>query len=195
MWYNSIEIKSEDAMDKDTFTGGVAPGGLTDHTEIKILICFLLCEAGTMTHDGILEALAGHGFANYFECADALSGMEAAGHIIRQDDSYTVTDSGRDIARLLIEDVPLTVRERALQSAHDIVRRTRMQNSHKVGIVETENGFKVRCTVCESSGNEIFALEMDAPSRSAAQHIRDNFVDHAEDIMRYCITKLSGEQL
>lgn len=182
-------------MDKDTFTGGVVPGGLTDHTEIKILVCYILCEAGPMTHDDMLEALAGHGYANYFESADALSGMLAAGHLSQEGAVYSVTDTGRDIVRVLADDVPLTVRERALHSARDIARRARNRTSHKVGIAETETGFKVRCAVCEASGDEIFALELDAPSRSAAQRIRDSFVDNAEDIMRYCITKLSGEQL
>lgn len=182
-------------MDKDTFTGGVMAGGLTDHTEIKILICHILCDVGQLGRDDLLEALAGHGFANYFESADALSAMVAAGHIVQQEDVYTVTDSGREIAQVLLDDVPLTVRERALDIARKTARRARNRNSHKVGIIKTGTGYKVRCAVCEAAGNEIFALEVEALSRSAAQNIRDRFIDNAEDIMRYCITTLSGEQL
>jgi hypothetical protein len=182
-------------MERDTFTAGVVPGGLTDHKEIKILLCHVLCEPGFMFHDDLLEALTGLGYANYFECADALAGLVAAGHIRQDDTRYSILESGREIARTLIDDVPLTVRERVEGSARTLVRRARNRNSHKVGIIETDLGYRVRCTVCDSMGNELFAVELDAPNQRTAQVVRDNFVDQAEDIMRYCITILTGGAL
>lgn len=184
-------------MDKNTFTGGVVPGGLTDHTEIKILICFVLSELDTsVSHDDLLEALTGQGYANYFESANALSDLVEAGHLTQaQNNTYCIMDTGRGIAKTLIGDVPLTVRERVLRSAKELVRRNRNRTSHKVAMIETESGYKVRCTICDTAGNELFALELDAPTKHIAQRIRENFVAYAEDIMRFCIVKLIEEEL
>lgn len=183
-------------MDKNTFTGGVVPGGLTDHTEIKILICFVLSELDApLSHDDLLEALAGKGDANYFESASALSDLVEMKHISQVDHTYSVLTSGKEIAKTLIGDVPFTVRERVLLAAKEFARRNRNRNYHKVSMVETDNGHKVRCTVCDSAGNELFAVELDAPTKRIAQRIRENFVAHAEDIMRFCIVNLVEEDL
>jgi len=184
-------------MDNDTFTAGVVPGGLIDRTQIKILICHILNELEIpIFHDDLLEALTSKGFANYFECADALSELVEAKHIQQNDDrSYAILDQGRKNADILAGDVPLTVRERAFKSARDLAQRTRNLISHKVYVTEIENYFKVRCTICDSSGNELFAVELDAPTKSTAQRIRENFVQKAESVMRYCVTELVNEEL
>lgn len=184
-------------MDKDTFTAGVVPGGLTDYTEIKILICYVLNELhAPLLHDDLLEALTRQGYVNYFESASALSDLLEAGHIAQDSESqYMILASGSEIAAVLAEDVPTTVRERVLLSAQELARRQRNRNVHKVAILETDLGYKVRCTVCDMAGNELFAVELDAPSKRVAQRIRENFVTYAEDLMRFSITKLVGEEL
>lgn len=184
-------------MDKNTFTAGVVPGGLTDHTEIKIMICYVLTELDApIAHDDLLEALTGKGYANYFECANALSDLLETKHVYQDlDNGYCVLDSGRKIAQTLIDDVPITIRERVLLSAKELARTTRNRKSHKVSIIEVESGYKVRCSVHDFSGNELFSVELDAPTRSMAQRIRENFVAKAEDVMRFCITTLIDEEL
>ena len=184
-------------MDNNAFTAGVVPGGLTNYTEIKIMICYLLGALGQpFHHDDMLEALAGQGYANYFESAGALSDLLDAGHIAQDiDGRYTLRPSGSEIAQVLLDDLPVTVRERVLFRARELARLRRNQKSHRADITETENGFHVRCAVTDTAGHELFALELDAPSRSMAQRIRDNFVAHAEGIMRYCITTLTEEEL
>ncbi len=181
-------------MERDTFTAGVVPGGLTDHRVIKILVCHVLDRVGALSYNDLLESLAGSGYANYFECTDAIAALVEAGHLKQTGDIYTVTPSGTEIAQILVEDVPLSVRDRVVENAEALALRSRNRNSHKVAIMETDSGYKVRCAVCDAAGNELFAMEMEAPTQRAAQAIRDNFVDRAEKVLRYVFTELIGEQ-
>ena len=182
-------------MDNNTFTAGVVPGGLTDHSEIKIMLCYVIGKLDhPIGHDDLLEAFTSKGYANYFECADAISDLISAGHLCHNANGlYSLMDSGNEIAATLAEDLPLTVCERILTSANKLARKTRNSASHKAVITENEKGYTVRCTVNDSSGTELFAVEIDASTQSIAQRIRDNFVAKAEDIMRYCITSLTDE--
>ena len=41
----------------DAFTAGVRPGGLTDSTEIRLLLCYLVKNAGPITRTEIENAL------------------------------------------------------------------------------------------------------------------------------------------
>ena len=184
-------------MEKNTFTAGVVPGGLTDHSEIKIMFCYIVGKLDyPINHADLLEAFASKGYANYFECADALSDLVAAEHLYQDAEGfYSVKATGKEIADTLSEDLPFTVRERILAAASELARNTRNSKSHKAVITETKNGYSVRCTVNDSAGNELFAVELDAPSQRLAQRIRDNFVAKAEDVMRYCITSLTDEDL
>lgn len=48
----------------DAFTAGVRPGGLTDSTEIRLLLCYLVKNAGPITR--IENALMEEQLVNYF---------------------------------------------------------------------------------------------------------------------------------
>ena len=41
----------------EAFTAGVKPGGLTDDTQIRILLCYLIKTAGPLTRDTLQGAL------------------------------------------------------------------------------------------------------------------------------------------
>ena len=43
----------------DAFTAGVRPGGLTSSTEIRLLLCYLVKNAGPITRQEIENALMG----------------------------------------------------------------------------------------------------------------------------------------
>ena len=61
-------------MDNDAFSLGVAPGGLKDRAEIKLMVCYLLKTLNkSLTRTQISEILQYNEIANYFEISvDAL---------------------------------------------------------------------------------------------------------------------------
>lgn len=56
----------------DAFTAGVRPGGLTDSTEIRLLLCYLVKNAGPITRTEIENALMEEALVNYFEIGSCL---------------------------------------------------------------------------------------------------------------------------
>ena len=184
-------------MPGEAFTAGVEPGGLIDPTQIKILVCYLLREAAQpMLKDDILAAVSAQGDANYFEMADALSELQRLGHVIDDDEWYTLAPSGEDIVRQLEGDVALTVRERTSASAKELARRRRSEQNNRVTITDSAaGGCTVRCAVCERSGQELLCVTLEVPSRKEALQVRDRFIDNAEEVLRANYELLLGASL
>ena len=56
----------------DAFTAGVRPGGLTDSTEIRLLLCYLVKNAGPITRTEIENALMEEALSIILRSAPAL---------------------------------------------------------------------------------------------------------------------------
>ena len=105
------------------FSAGVRFGGLTDRTEIKILICYLLTNAQQpLTSQQIIDTLIGQQLVNYFELQDALSHLSSQNIISEKDGIYSITDEGRDISKQLEKALPFSVKERAYKSVIEILQ-------------------------------------------------------------------------
>ena len=60
-------------MENMALTAGVQLGGLTDRTEIKILLCYLMAELKQpITQNQLIECVCGQELVNYFEMQSAL---------------------------------------------------------------------------------------------------------------------------
>ena len=51
----------------EAFTAGVKMGGLTNDTEIRILLCYLIKSVGPVTREAMEAALLQEELVNYFE--------------------------------------------------------------------------------------------------------------------------------
>lgn len=181
-------------MPRDAFTAGVVPGGLTANSEIKILICHILCEIELpICREDLLEALTGRGYANYFECADALGDLLETGHIAQNEAGMFVpTPMGRETSELLSSDIALTVRERATRQARILARRSSPQNATTADITKLETGgYRLRCALNDRDG-EVFALELLAPTLDEAKRMQTQFADSTEDVVRGVYALLTG---
>ena len=178
-------------MERDAFRAGVVPGGLTTNREIKILICTILTELGEpFKHELLLRSLTDESLVNYFEAADAITELIDLGHIKLTDENcYVITDTGRNIAEVLSEDVPFSVREKTIARAKQLFRRQVNTDQHKVELIEKDDGYIVRGSISDF-GNEIFAVEIYAPNKLHAANIEQNFIDKGEEIMRDALSKL-----
>ena len=98
----------------DAFTAGVRPGGLTDSTEIRLLLCYLVKNAGPITRTEIENALMEEALVNYFEIGSCLDDITQQKLVTLTDGRYTITEKGRKVAQELAYDLPRSVRERAV---------------------------------------------------------------------------------
>ena len=82
----------------EAFTAGVRPGGLTDDTQIRMLLCYLVKVAGPVKHETLQGALLQEQLVNYFEFADALAEVEKQKLVTVDSESrYTITRKGATV--------------------------------------------------------------------------------------------------
>ena len=72
----------------DAFTAGVRPGGLTSSTEIRLLLCYLVKNAGPITRQEIENALMEEALVNYFEIGSCLDDITKQELVTLTGDSY-----------------------------------------------------------------------------------------------------------
>ena len=90
----------------DAFTAGVRPGGLTNSTEIRLLLCYLVKNAGPITRTEIENALMEEALVNYFEIGSCLDDITRQSLVTLQNDRYAITEKGRKVAQELAYDLP-----------------------------------------------------------------------------------------
>ena len=73
----------------DAFTAGVRPGGLTDSTEIRLLLCYLVKNAGPITRTEIENALMEEQLVNYFEIGSCLDDITRQQLVTLKEDRYS----------------------------------------------------------------------------------------------------------
>ena len=65
--------------EREAFTAGVRPGGLTTSTEIRLLLCYLVQHSGPVTQQQLETALMDAQLVNYFEIGSGLDDIRRQG--------------------------------------------------------------------------------------------------------------------
>ena len=173
----------------DAFTAGVRPGGLTNSTEIRLLLCYLVKNAGPITRTEIENALV-----NYFEIGSCLDDITRQSLVTLQNDRYAITEKGRKVAQELAYDLPRSVRERAVAAVLRAQTWARKEAEYSARITEKADGHcSVRCTV-KALDQELFCLDLGTPDRLSAELVKKQFILKGNEIYQMLITKLSEDK-
>ena len=175
------------------FSAGVRFGGLTDKTEIKILVCYLLTNAKeSLTEQQIIDAVIGQELANYFELQDALSHLTEQQIIVEDNGFYSITDEGKDISRQLEKVLPFSVRERAYKAVIEILQYEALKRQNKTTVTPLENGgFNLNCTIADGDF-VLFSFDVHMPNEKTAHLAEQNFIKHGQDIFK-CVLGITPE--
>ncbi len=183
-------------MQNDAFTAGVKPGGLTDVSDIRLLICYVLWKIDQPIHrDVLIKILTDEGIANYFELADAVGEMEARQQIVPVDDDgcvFVISDSGRDLAETLKDDLPLSIRQKGVRATLRTLARIKHEGENKVTISKNKNGYNVKCTIQEGDA-DLMTVSLLVPDKISAETIKQHFYD--DPIRIYCavVAEMTGD--
>ena len=166
----------------EAFTAGVRPGGLTDDTQIRILLCYLVKVAGPVKRDTMQGAILQEQLVKYFEFADAL-GEGATQQLVTLDGAgrYVITQKGSTVADTLAYDLPRTVRESAIRAVMQIRSWNHRAASNRAVVQETDGKYSVVCSIGDM-GSDVFRLELAMPDKLTAEMIKNNFIAHGSDI-------------
>ena len=171
----------------DAFTAGVRPGGLTNSTEIRLLLCYLVKNAGPITRTEIENALMEEALVNYFEIGSCLDDITRQSLVTLQNDRYAITEKGRKVAQELAYD-------RAVAAVFRAQTWARKEAEYSARITEKADGHcSVRCTV-KALDQELFCLDLGTPDRLSAELVKKQFILKGNEIYQMLITKLTEEK-
>ena len=164
------------------FTAGGKPGGLTEHPQIRVLLCYRVKTAGPLTRDTLQGALLQEQLVNYFEFADALADVERQALVsVDEDERYYITDKGPTVADTLAFDLQRTVRESDLREVMQIQSWTQKAAMNRARIEEEDGEYVVWCAIGDM-GSDVFRLQLAMPDKLTAETIRNNFTAHGSEI-------------
>ncbi len=181
---------------REAFTAGVRPGGLTNSTKIRLLLCYLVQHSGPITQQQLETALMDEQLVNYFEIGSSLDDIRRQGlvELDRGSGEYTITDKGRRVAGELTQDLPLSVRERAVAAVVKAQLWTRKQAEYNAVVSERPDGHcTVRCII-NRLDERLFCLELGMPDRLTAELVKKQFILKGNEIYQLLINKLTEEE-
>ena len=190
-------------MDFDALTGGIEPGGLRTKNEIRLLICYLLAgiDAPLAKRD-IVQIMQENKLANYFEVMDALAEMietktvdtTEKNQLEQPEDCVCCNETTRSIARQLDTALPLSVRDRAVTAALELLARAKRQHENQVDLIHTEHGYQV---ICHISGGkmELMAITLYVPDLRQAQLVKENFQKNPQRIYSILLSSLTDNHI
>ena len=165
----------------DAWSEGVEPGGLRNKDEIKMLICYLLKTIDQpISMEQIGNIMQDQGIANYFEAMDAVSYLISNGSIssefVEEKQILSATEIGKSAVEVVENDLPKTVKEKAVKSAIKFITIERNERENDVKITQVSDGYKVSFSMNDGDTN-LMELAMFVPDSSQAQKLKDNFIE------------------
>lgn len=181
-------------MEYDAIDAGIDPGGLRKRSNVRLLICYIIHSVNKpIKKDLVITAMQKNGIANYFEILDAFNDLEKKENIILADkekELYVVSSSGRLIASNLSDDLPLTIRERAMSSVSELLMQERNERENVVTINKIKNGYMVDCHITDEE-NDLFSFQLYVPDSKQARLVKKNFQSNAEMIYKMMIATIT----
>ncbi len=175
-------------MNFNAFVGGIEPGGLTNDFEVKILICFLLKKIEQpLSFDQVNEILQKTGFVNYFEFVEAVSELQKTEHVFsaQNEDGETVlglSEIGEAMAQTFHHTLPLTVREKTVEAARELIRMQAQLEETEVRYHAVEDGYLLTMKM-KDIGTDLMDLSVFVPSEDECVEIRERI--YADPLLLY----------
>lgn len=184
-------------MQNDAFSEGIAPGGLRDKSEIKLLICYLLKTLDkSLTRTQINEILQEYKIANYFEVNQALSELVAGGQVTADicdgDEEITITSKAMFDVATIEHSLPRSIREKAVNAALKILTRERIKRESQVEVTALEHGYHVHFTVFDM-GTELLKVTIYVSDERQIEIVKNNFFNNAVSLYSNIISLLTVE--
>lgn len=175
-------------MNFNAFVGGIEPGGLTNDFEVKILICFLLKKIEQpLSFEQINEILQKTGFVNYFEFVEAISDLQKTEHVLpiadeNGEEVFELTEIGSATAQTFHHTLPLTVREKTVEAARELIQMQKRLEETEVRYHAVEDGYVLTMKM-KDIGSDLMDLSVFVPSEDECVEIRERI--YADPLLLY----------
>ncbi len=167
-------------MEKDALTAGVSEiGGLFTTAEIRVLICYILSKIDDAVPGNLLaNTLHYEGIANCFEVNDSIEHLCKSGQlelVSPEDDTYRITESGKNVAETLKTTLSIVVKERAYNAAIKMVSRFRNTKETDIKISRDDNKIFITCSAIDNE-TPFMSVKLLVSDEDQAVHIKEKFL-------------------
>ncbi len=183
-------------MEMDAWNLGVEPGGLTNKTEIKLLICYLLKSLDApLSKLQLSDVIQGEGLANYFELIQSLDELIRDDNVRMNledtDEILTITQKGISAATSLEMDfLPRSVKEKAVNTAIRLQTIARRKKENKIEVEALDSGFNVTFFFGDEK-TELMRLTIYVADEIQVETVKKNFLDDPIKLYSEIITSLT----
>ena len=183
-------------MEQQSFSEGIAPGGLREQTEIKLLVCYLLKSLDRpLTRAQINEILQEYPIANYFEVNQAMSDLVKNGNLLSElngeDEEMHLSARARFDVAAIESSLPRAIREKAVRAAWTVLSRERIRRESRVEVTPVaQGGYHVNFTVFDVD-TELMKLTLWVAEPEQIETVKRNFYDHAVELYSDIIASLT----
>mgnify|MGYP000887692175 CR=1 FL=1 len=191
-------MKGDNCLKSDTFTEGVSYGGLKNDYEIKILICYLLWKVEQkMTFEQLTACIQKDCVANYFEFAEAVAELVKAGNITSEINEYgaelfSIAELGIQTANTFEKNLPLSVREKTLRSAQNILTKARREKENIVEFEKVEDGYNLKIQM-KDVGSDLLTLSVFVPTLRECEEFKKRFINNPQVLYQGVMALLTGD--
>lgn len=182
-------------MEKDALTAGVSEiGGLFTIAEIRVLICYIFSKIDDAVPGNLLaNTLHYEGIANCFEVNDSIAYLCDNGQlelVSREDDTYRITEKGKDVAETLKTTLSIVVKERAYNAAIKMVSRFRNSKETDIKISREDNKIFITCSAIDNK-TPFMSVKLLVSDEEQAVHIKEKFLSDPTKIYSSLIDLLT----
>jgi hypothetical protein len=182
-------------LEKDALTAGVSEiGGLFTTAEIRVLICYILSKIdGAVPGNLLANTLHYEGIANCFEVNDSIDYLCKNGHLIvesQEDDTYIITESGKNVADTLKTTLSIVVKERAYNAAIKMVSRFRNTKETDIKISRQDSKTFITCSAIDND-TPFMSVKLLVSDEEQALHIKEKFLSDPTKIYSSIIDLLT----
>ena len=175
----------------DGLIAGVSPGGVRDAYTVKILICFLMEKVGRpITEQQLIEVLSSARTVNYFLLTSTFAELKRLGHLREQGGRYTLTPLGEETARKLSSQLPVTLRERVLETAGNLRRKGKLERETSVSVTGGDEGCRVDFSFHDGE-LEFMRLSLYAPDLAQAEQLKEQLLQQYQQLYIALIDRLT----
>jgi hypothetical protein len=181
-----------------TFDSNVEDGGLRNGYEVSVLICYLLKNAKEpLTKNELNEILTEKGLVNYFELTNSLSELIKLEQIeyvpnLMGEIGFSITRRGIVNLDVLENEIPRSVRERAVEAKLLLLARKSRLNNYSADIVQTNDGYQVSMKILDV-GSDLMDMNLFVPDIAGAKKIRSAFLNDPQLLYKGVIAILTGD--
>ena len=168
-------------------------GYIRDKLDIKVLVLYLTARTSAPIDFATLTDLSmcDEG-VDYFLFAQAVSELVESGHLLLENELYSITEKGRKNGSVWEESLPFSIRQRCDSTLSQLNAKLRQAAQIRSEVLPRpdNSGYTVRMVLDDNDGN-LMTLELYAPTEERGSHLSAAFQAEPDRIYRALLNTLS----